>query len=72
MMVPLFWDYWKLNILLLSKLEILRKSWKFIKYFIFSRVLCELAQLQDEEVGDGTTSVVILAAELLKVKKKKN
>ena len=26
----------------------------------------ELAQLQDEEVGDGTTSVVILAAELLK------
>lgn len=27
----------------------------------------ELAQLQDEEVGDGTTSVVILAAELLKV-----
>lgn len=30
------------------------------------RVLVELAQLQDEEVGDGTTSVVILAAELLK------
>lgn len=28
----------------------------------------ELAQLQDEEVGDGTTSVVILAAELLKVR----
>lgn len=27
----------------------------------------ELAQLQDQEVGDGTTSVVILAAELLKV-----
>ena len=26
----------------------------------------ELAQLQDAEVGDGTTSVVILAAELLK------
>jgi T-complex protein 1 subunit alpha len=25
-----------------------------------------LAQLQDSEVGDGTTSVVILAAELLK------
>lgn len=32
-----------------------------------ARVLVELAQLQDEEVGDGTTSVVILAAELLKV-----
>lgn len=29
-------------------------------------MLVELAQLQDEEVGDGTTSVVILAAELLK------
>ena len=26
----------------------------------------ELAALQDEEVGDGTTSVVIIAAELLK------
>lgn len=31
-----------------------------------ARVLVELAQLQDKEVGDGTTSVVILAAELLK------
>lgn len=30
-----------------------------------ARVLVELAQLQDEEVGDG--SVVIIAAELLKV-----
>ncbi|KAE9417682.1 hypothetical protein Angca_004281, partial [Angiostrongylus cantonensis] len=30
------------------------------------KVLVELAQLQDDEVGDGTTSVVILAAELLK------
>ena len=26
----------------------------------------ELAELQDAEVGDGTTSVVIVAAELLK------
>ena len=26
----------------------------------------ELAELQDQEVGDGTTSVVIVAAELLK------
>lgn len=32
-----------------------------------AKVLVELAQLQDEEVGDGTTSVVIVAAELLKV-----
>ncbi|XP_074033692.1 chaperonin containing TCP1 subunit 1 [Leptinotarsa decemlineata] len=31
-----------------------------------ARVLVELAQLQDEEVGDGTTSVVVIAAELLK------
>ena len=31
-----------------------------------AKVLVDLAQLQDEEVGDGTTSVVILAAELLK------
>merc|ERR1711915_574615 len=31
-----------------------------------ARVLVELAKLQDEEVGDGTTSVVIIAAELLK------
>jgi T-complex protein 1 subunit alpha len=30
------------------------------------KVLVELAQLQDKEVGDGTTSVVIIAAELLK------
>ena len=30
------------------------------------QVLVELAQLQDEEVGDGTTSVVIIAAELLR------
>uniref|UniRef100_A0A8C1Y9B7 T-complex protein 1 subunit alpha n=1 Tax=Cyprinus carpio TaxID=7962 RepID=A0A8C1Y9B7_CYPCA len=31
-----------------------------------AKVLCELAELQDKEVGDGTTSVVIIAAELLK------
>ena len=31
-----------------------------------SKVLVELSQIQDREVGDGTTSVVILAAELLK------
>ena len=30
------------------------------------RILVELAQQQDREVGDGTTSVVILAAELLR------
>jgi len=31
-----------------------------------AKVLVELATLQDREVGDGTTSVVILAAELLR------
>lgn len=31
-----------------------------------AKLLVELADLQDQEVGDGTTSVVIIAAELLK------
>ncbi|RWS00219.1 T-complex protein 1 subunit alpha-like protein, partial [Dinothrombium tinctorium] len=31
-----------------------------------AKVLVDLAQLQDEEVGDGTTTVVLIAAELLK------
>ncbi|KAF6164084.1 hypothetical protein GIB67_017668 [Kingdonia uniflora] len=31
-----------------------------------AKVLVELAELQDREVGDGTTSVVIIAAEFLK------
>jgi T-complex protein 1 subunit alpha len=31
-----------------------------------AKVLVELSQLQDREVGDGTTSVVIIASELLK------
>eukprot|EP00708_Paratrimastix_pyriformis_P002478 GAFH01001226.1.p2 GENE.GAFH01001226.1~~GAFH01001226.1.p2 ORF type:complete len:539 (+),score=222.21 GAFH01001226.1:31-1647(+) len=31
-----------------------------------AKVLCELSELQDKEVGDGTTSVVIYTAELLK------
>lgn len=30
------------------------------------RMLVDLAQLQDQEIGDGTTSVVVLASELLK------
>ena len=34
--------------------------------FSLYQILVELAELQDAEVGDGTTSVVILAAELLK------
>jgi len=31
-----------------------------------AKILVELSNLQDQEVGDGTTSVVIIAAELLK------
>jgi T-complex protein 1 subunit alpha len=31
-----------------------------------ARLLVDLAQLQDKEVGDGTTSVVLIAAELLR------
>lgn len=31
-----------------------------------AKVLVQLAQLQDDEVGDGTTSVVVLAAEFLR------
>jgi T-complex protein 1 subunit alpha len=31
-----------------------------------AKILVELSQLQDQEVGDGTTSVVILAAELIR------
>lgn len=34
--------------------------------FCVFQILVELAELQDAEVGDGTTSVVILAAELMK------
>jgi T-complex protein 1 subunit alpha len=32
-----------------------------------AKILVDLAQQQDKEVGDGTTSVVIIASELLKV-----
>lgn len=31
-----------------------------------AKVIVQLSQLQDKEVGDGTTSVVILASEFLK------
>lgn len=35
-------------------------------YAFCLQILVELADLQDQEVGDGTTSVVLLAAELLR------
>ena len=31
-----------------------------------AKIMVKLSQLQDEEVGDGTTSVVIIASELLR------
>ena len=43
---------------ILSKLDVQHPAGK---------VLIELSQLQDKEVGDGTTTVVLLAAELLRV-----
>lgn len=32
-----------------------------------AKVLVELSDMQDQEVGDGTTSVVLIAAELLRL-----
>lgn len=32
-----------------------------------AKVLVDISKVQDSEVGDGTTSVVVLACELLKV-----
>lgn len=32
-----------------------------------AKVLVELSDMQDQEVGDGTTSVVLVAAELLRL-----
>lgn len=32
-----------------------------------AKILVELSNIQDQEVGDGTTSVVLLAAELLRL-----
>lgn len=68
MTVPQSSDFWKLSIQQPSKKEITIEI-RTINNIInrIRRVLVELAQLQDDEVGDGTTSVVILAAELLKV-----
>ena len=33
-----------------------------------AKVLVDISRVQDDEVGDGTTSVVVLACELLKVR----
>lgn len=36
-------------------------------YFSLFSLLQELSKVQDNEVGDGTTSVTVLACELLRV-----
>jgi chaperonin GroEL (HSP60 family) len=36
-------------------------------YFCVLQSMIQLSRTQDEEVGDGTTSVIILAGELLQV-----
>ena len=36
-------------------------------YFSLSYLFQELSKVQDNEVGDGTTSVTVLACELLRV-----
>lgn len=43
-------------------------SWRRcrVEHCLAMQILVELAELQDQEVGDGTTSVVIVAAEILK------
>lgn len=37
-----------------------------LKFFEFQSIL-DISKVQDDEVGDGTTSVVVLACELLRV-----
>lgn len=36
-------------------------------YSIIFHLLIDISKVQDDEVGDGTTSVVVLASELLRV-----
>lgn len=43
-----------------------RSSWLFFSFMRW-QVLVELAELQNREAGDGTTSVAIGSAEFLKV-----
>ena len=48
----------------IDTLSMYRRLWYELTLCL--QILVELAELQDQEVGDGTTSVVIVAAELLK------
>ena len=40
-----------------------------ITKFLLLDILIDLSKVQDDEVGDGTTSVTVLASELLRVNK---
>lgn len=61
MTVPLLFDFWTLSTLLL-------KLWLILQKVKMLRVTCNNGTLIFV-VGDGTTSVVVLAGELLKVAK---
>lgn len=45
-----------------------RSAGRFVP--VTQRVFSDLSKVQDDEVGDGTTSVTVLAAELLRVKRR--
>ena len=44
---------------------------KSLKFSLFFKIHSEISKVQDDEVGDGTTSVTVLDCELLRVNKKK-
>lgn len=37
-------------------------DWNLLE--VYAKALCDMAPLQDEKVGDGTTSLIILTAEM--------
>ena len=45
----------------------LREKKDFFFFLLQSLFFADISKVQDDEVGDGTTSVVVLACELLKV-----
>lgn len=53
-----------LILLLPMILQLFCDYWNLLE--VYAKVLCEVAPLQDEELGDGTTSLIILTAEILK------
>lgn len=41
--------------------------WKTVLIYVLSLlIIADISKVQDDEVGDGTTSVVVLAGELLR------